>query len=39
MKKAILIALGAIALVGLTVPTVSAKVITMDGVNSPESGS
>ena len=43
MKKAILIALGAIALVGLTVPTVSAKVITMDGVKfqvfqDPDSG-
>ena len=43
MKKAILIALSAIALVGLTVPTVSAKVITVDGVKfqvfqDPDSG-
>ena len=43
MKKAILIALGAIALVGLTVPTVSAKVVTVGGIEfqvfqDPDSG-
>jgi hypothetical protein len=43
MKKSILIVLGVIVFVGLTVPTVSAKVITMDGVKyqlfqDPDSG-
>ncbi len=43
MKKSILIALSVIAFVGHTVPTVSAKVITMDGVKyqlfqDPDSG-
>ena len=43
MKKSILIVLGVIVFVGLTVTTVSAKVITMDGVKyqlfqDPDSG-